>query len=526
MLANILPGKAAKTLADNGSSPAPSAASRAALIDGSDTTGHTFGGQAYTGNLCAGGAALSSGDIDAARDAAKAFDGDANTYWYSNYVYPGWVGYQFTAARTISKFRVVPLYAGAAGDQRLKDFSIDGSNDGVTWTTVFSGTAALQSATQDITFANTAAYTHWRLYIANGYDGTMYRPGISGLEMMEAAQGSLKILLDISAQTPVTEIRYVTDETDTTKVTIKGSSDGATFTTYSANSSGAGYLAASIGSAIRYVTIDHIPAASKTAYEVQVMAQRLEKQTAPLYRVFQPAKRTGMGRYAVGAAAPISKTAGANYAVRQPSQVKQNGGYHILQRTAKDADGAYHLTQPAIRPVLAAYCVRPPVPAVFDPAVETALNTLPLGLLYPGEVAAEFTLALWNDKGKLTNALTMAGVRITVSLAREGQFTGGGDPDGQEFVAARWLEVKSLGAAGIGITDDAQTAFTPVGGEPFSAGLLVGDIPPNCTRYLHCRVNVPAQVTTTHTARPRLLAVFHPAPVCGFGKKHGTEFGG
>jgi hypothetical protein len=67
---------------------------------------------------------------------------------------------------------------------------------------------------------------------------------------------------------------------------------------------------------------------------------------------------------------------------------------------------------------------------------------------------------------------------------------------------------------GAGIVDDAQSGFTPVGGEPENGGLSVGPIPPGAARVLHCRVNVPAQPSTVYACRPRLdvsyKAVNHP----------------
>ena len=81
---------------------------------------------------------------------------------------------------------------------------------------------------------------------------------------------------------------------------------------------------------------------------------------------------------------------------------------------------------------------------------------------------------------------------------------GGGDADGAELVSEKWLELKSSGVVGSGITDDMQSVFTPVGGNPLTDGLAIGAIPSGTARQLYCRVNIPAQPATGYACRPRL----------------------
>ncbi len=192
----------------------------------------------------------------------------------------------------------------------------------------------------------------------------------------------------------------------------------------------------------------------------------------------------------------ITKTAAANY--------------HVTQATSKDSGSAYH--------------VLPPVVEVYDGLNQYLLDSLDIGLIASGTTAPEFLLYIWNDKTG-GEALKMDSVVVTVSLS-DGAYTGGTDAAGQEAVDEKWFEIKSSGVMGDDITDDEQSAFTPVGGDPSTGGLSIGEIPTDAARILHCRLNVPAQVSTSYNANPRLEIGFNAVPHPGFGKSHGEYFGG
>jgi hypothetical protein len=166
------------------------------------------------------------------------------------------------------------------------------------------------------------------------------------------------------------------------------------------------------------------------------------------------------------------------------------------------------------------------MPEIRNPADGMKLEALAMGLLSSGATSPEFTLQLWNGQSGLNDTLKMDEVRITVSLAAEGAFNGGNDGDGREFVDGKWLEVKSNGTTGGGITDDMQATFTPVGGDPAAGGLALGAIGCGTARHLHCRIALPSQVSTAYASNPRLHLSFKAAPAVGFGENHGTYFGG
>ena len=64
---------------------------------------------------------------------------------------------------------------------------------------------------------------------------------------------------------------------------------------------------------------------------------------------------------------------------------------------------------------------------------------------------------------------------------------------GKEPAVDSWFKVRSNGAAGGGIVDDAESSYTPIG---TAVGHEVGDIPSNCARYLYLRCDVPSDASS------------------------------
>ena len=119
----------------------------------------------------------------------------------------------------------------------------------------------------------------------------------------------------------------------------------------------------------------------------------------------------------------------------------------------------------------------------------------------------------------------MTEVFLTLSLVNE-SFAGGLNEDGQEMLDGKWLELRSNGVSGNGIVDDAQLSFTPVGGNPATGGVSVGDIPSGCARYIQFRVNIPQSIATAHSVYPKFLVANRPYLTNGFGINFGYNFGG
>jgi len=232
--------------------------------------------------------------------------------------------------------------------------------------------------------------------------------------------------------------------------------------------------------------------ANPSLYEVEMMEKVYLKHTASRYDVQQAAAKSVRPMYAVTAAG--SKTIKPVYAVTQPSQKTELALYHVTQSAARQTGARYH--------------VRVPVVEIYDAADSAVVDLLSLGLLKPGEISTEFIILLWNSRDDTDPALTMDQPYVTATLA-DGSYSGGEDADGAEMVSEKWLELRSSGVVGSGITDDAQSVFTPVGGDPQTGGLAIGTIPSGTARQLHCRVNIPAQPSTAYACRPRLVISYN-----------------
>lgn len=521
MLVNILPEQAGKTLSDNGSYPALTAGQKASLIDGAENSGGiTFGGTSYGPNIVTGGAATASDYYNAAYDASKAADGNTGTWWETlNANPPHWWTYQFAAAKAVTKLTIQcgHIYG-------LKNFTLDGSNDNTSWTTVYTGQAAQVTTVQTFIFANTTAYPYYRI---NGSDvwvaANSFR--IQEFQMFESIAGSLNFKLDITGigACPVSEVHYFTTETDTSKVTIKTSADNASWTARATVAGGSGYLKAAVGAAARYVTIDHAPPAQQTSYEIEVLTQRCIRPLAGSYHVLSASARWAAANYNVVCSRTASKFAASFYSVRQPASKSAAARYHNLQPSARSARAFYHLLRTAAKHLDARYHIRHTAPALLT-VNDAAAPAIVAGLLRTGAASAELSFHLWNCRGD-GNGLRFGNIRITTTLDG-GQYGGGAYPLGREVVEGKWVELKSAGALGAGIADDAQTLFTPVGGDPALNGLSVGDIPANAGRVIAMRINVPAAPATSFSASPRLDIAYDVFADPGFGANYGGYFGG
>ena len=101
----------------------------------------------------------------------------------------GWVSYEFDTAVTINKYAIYGL--SAAGSPALpKDFSLQGSHDGVTW--VVLGSEVNATVTDNVfnyfTVVNSTAYLHYKLDVTkNQGDGTGVYVGFTELKLISAA---------------------------------------------------------------------------------------------------------------------------------------------------------------------------------------------------------------------------------------------------------------------------------------------------------------------------------------------------
>ena len=91
--------------------------------------------------------------------AAKAFDGDMSTFWWSQPNAPQWLQVQFTSPQ------VVRSWALYFNDASFITGTVDASNDGTHWTTLDTFTNISQYRWTGNSFDNDTAYTYYRLNI-------------------------------------------------------------------------------------------------------------------------------------------------------------------------------------------------------------------------------------------------------------------------------------------------------------------------------------------------------------------------
>lgn len=116
-----------------------------------------------------------------------AFDNSVNTKWLTNFTTTGWIIFDFPddAAYAINGYAIAS--ANDSPDRTPKNWTLQGSNNGSTWTTVDTQTDETGWDTYErrtYLFNNTAAYQMYRLNVTanNGSDNLM---GFSELELLE-----------------------------------------------------------------------------------------------------------------------------------------------------------------------------------------------------------------------------------------------------------------------------------------------------------------------------------------------------
>ena len=126
-----------------------------------------------TSNIGAGGGVASAIDIeDTQYDAYKAFDGNDNTRWASKTSTSGpvnnkWIQYKFTIPTVVNSFSVRAYYADSA--PRMKNFTVQASNDGTTFVDLYSDVLANKDEMQTFNFNNNNSYLVYRLYVHDTY---------------------------------------------------------------------------------------------------------------------------------------------------------------------------------------------------------------------------------------------------------------------------------------------------------------------------------------------------------------------
>jgi hypothetical protein len=117
-------------------------------------------------SITIGGTVTASGENPHNEEKEKAFDGTTNTKWY-NPASTGWIQYQLTAARIVSKYTISS--ANDVPSRDPKDWTLKGSNDGTNWTTLDTRTGesfAARFHTNTYYFSIGTSYLYYRLDVS------------------------------------------------------------------------------------------------------------------------------------------------------------------------------------------------------------------------------------------------------------------------------------------------------------------------------------------------------------------------
>jgi phage-related protein len=172
-------------------------------------------------DLCVGGTPLADSEYNSNYIASYAFDNVAANYWLStNTALPHWIQYRLPAAKTVYAYSI--RVQGTYPNYDPKDFKLQGSNNGSSWSDLNSQTGITWTGAERKYFgvASPASYEYYRIYVtanASGnytgieevelfeYDyayGIGYQtPADAGGHQVEASECFLKVSNDITSMT-------------------------------------------------------------------------------------------------------------------------------------------------------------------------------------------------------------------------------------------------------------------------------------------------------------------------------------
>jgi hypothetical protein len=131
-----------------------------------------------------------SSRLNAAATGGNAFDGEPTTRWLTAAASTGFVGFQFTnnTSYVIKSYRIWNLSLASTLSRSIKDFSLQGSNDGSNWTVLDSQTNQVSweaTEARNYIFDNDTAFSYFKLVITANNGGSY--TGLNELELFETS---------------------------------------------------------------------------------------------------------------------------------------------------------------------------------------------------------------------------------------------------------------------------------------------------------------------------------------------------
>lgn len=142
--------------------------------------------------------------------AVNAIDGSLSTTWNtaSSFLPSSWLRVQLTEAYALTQYRVGSWNSASGPARAPKDWTLEGSNDGSSWTTLHTVTGETGWASageyRTFNFANSTAYLYYRILVtANNGDGYLAIAELSPtLEPVLGGSGSLTLSGAMGAAVP------------------------------------------------------------------------------------------------------------------------------------------------------------------------------------------------------------------------------------------------------------------------------------------------------------------------------------
>ena len=121
----------------------------------------------------------------------KAFDDNNTTIWYSTNNLPHWIGYDFGDGNEKVIIKIIIKLFLEVGHVMIKDFQLQGSNNGSDYTTVYTGQAEDTTDEQSFIFANEVSYRYYRIYVTSSWRGDQQYCGIHEISMYSQSSNML-----------------------------------------------------------------------------------------------------------------------------------------------------------------------------------------------------------------------------------------------------------------------------------------------------------------------------------------------
>ena len=137
---------------------------------------------------CAGGTPSADSEFGAGYEATKAFDDNLGTSWVTtSTACPHWIRYQFGSGKVIIQYSIYPRTGYL--DYSPKDFKLQGSNNGSSWTDIDSRTGItdwVAGVRKYFACTNSVSYTYYQIYITAVNGGASGLANITEVEMFIA----------------------------------------------------------------------------------------------------------------------------------------------------------------------------------------------------------------------------------------------------------------------------------------------------------------------------------------------------